>query len=123
MLMQMPGPRDIVIYLPGPRAFSVVQKPWGWAHILVQKPRGARGGMVTGQIDTCITTITTCQTAANKQRQCLQLYSSRLYVTDCVHSGTLEYFLDERIEKCFINIFWLLSQAVKLRQHGIDCFL
>ena len=123
MLMQMPGPRDIVIYLPGPRAFSVLQKPWGWAHILVQKPRGARGGMVTGQIDTCITTITTCQTAANKQRQCLQLYSSRLYVTDCVHSGTLEYFLDERIEKCFINIFWLLSQAVKLRQHGIDCFL
>ena len=123
MLMQMPGPRDIVIYLPGLRAFSVVQKPWGWAHILVQKPRGAREGMVTGQIDTCITTITTCQTAANKQRQCLQLYSSRLYVTDCVHSGTLEYFLDERIEKCFINIFWLLSQAVKLRQHGIDCFL
>ena len=106
MLMQMPGPRDIVIYLPGPRAFSVVQKPWGWAHILVQKPRGARGGMVTGQIDTCITTITTCQTAANKQRQCLQLYSSRLYVTDCVHSGTLEYFLDERMEKCFINIYF-----------------
>ena len=52
--MQMPGPRDIVIYWPGPRAFSVVQKPWGWEHILVQKPRGARGGMVTGQIDTCI---------------------------------------------------------------------
>ena len=87
------------------------------------KAPGCPGGMVTSQIDTCVTTITTCQTAANKQRQCLQLYSSRLYVTDCVHSGTLEYFLDERIEKCFINIFWLLSQAVKLRQHGIDCFL
>ena len=43
MLMQMQGPRDIVIYWPYPRAFSVVQKPWGWAHILVQKPRGARG--------------------------------------------------------------------------------
>ena len=42
-LMQMPGPRDIVIYWLGPRAFSVVQKPWGWAHISVQKPRGARG--------------------------------------------------------------------------------
>ena len=41
--MQMPGPRDIVIYRPGPRAFSVVQKPWGWAHILVQKHQGARG--------------------------------------------------------------------------------
>ena len=56
MLMQMPGPRDIVVYWPGPREFSVVQKPWGWAHISVQKPRGAGGGgMVTGQIDTCIT--------------------------------------------------------------------
>ena len=87
------------------------------------KAPGCPGGMVTGQIDICITTITTCQTAPNKQRQCLQLYSSRLYVTDCVHSSTLEYFLDERIEKCSINIFWLLSQAVKLRQHGIDCFL
>ena len=53
MLMQMPGPRDIVIDWPDPRAFSVVQKPWGWAHISVQKPRGARG-MLTGQIDTCI---------------------------------------------------------------------
>ena len=55
-LMQMSGPRDIVIYWSGPRAFSVVQKPWGWAHILVQKSWGARGGgMVTDQIDTCIT--------------------------------------------------------------------
>ena len=54
MLMQMPGPRNIVIYWPGPWAFSVVQKPWGWAHILVQKPQGARG-VVTVQIDTCIT--------------------------------------------------------------------
>ena len=53
----------------------------------------------------------------------MQFYSSRLYVTDCVHSGTLEYFLDEHIEKCSINIFWVLSQDVKLRQHGIDCFL
>ena len=53
--MQMPGPRDIVISWPDPRAFSLVQKPWGWAHILVQKPRGARGGMVTGQSDTRIT--------------------------------------------------------------------
>ena len=64
-LMEMPVPRDIVIYWPAlpPRAFSVVQKPWGWAHILVQKPWGwahilvqkpPGGGMVTGQIDTCI---------------------------------------------------------------------
>ena len=42
-LMQMPGPRDIVIYWPGPWAFSVVQKPRGWAQISVQKPLGARG--------------------------------------------------------------------------------
>ena len=53
MLMQMPDPGDIVIYWPDPQAFSVVQKPWGWTHISVQKPRGARG-VVTGQIDTCI---------------------------------------------------------------------
>ena len=52
-LIQMLGPRDIVIYWPGPRAFSVVQKPRDWAHILVQKPWGAQGG-VTSQIDTCI---------------------------------------------------------------------
>ena len=49
-----PGPRDIAIYWPGPWTFPVVQKPWRWAHILVQKPQCARG-MVTGQIDTCIT--------------------------------------------------------------------
>ena len=54
-LMQMPSPKDIVIYWAGPRAFSVVQKPWGWVHISVQKPRGSGGGgLVTGQIDTCI---------------------------------------------------------------------
>ena len=52
-LIQMPSPRDIIIYWPGLRAFSVVQKPQGWAHILVQKPRDA-WGMVTGQINTCI---------------------------------------------------------------------
>ena len=57
-LVQMPGPRDIIFYWPGPRAFSVVQKPRGWAHISVQKPRGA-GGVVTGQIDTCITEVVT----------------------------------------------------------------
>ena len=53
-LVQMPVPRDIILYWPGPRAFSVLQKLRGWAYISVQKPRGARG-MVTGQIDTCIT--------------------------------------------------------------------
>ena len=36
-----------------PGIFCCAKAP-GWAHISVQKPRGARGGMVTGQIDTCI---------------------------------------------------------------------
>ena len=53
-LIQTPGPRDIVIYRLGSRAFSVVQKAWGWAHISVQRPRGAtRRGTVTDQSDTC----------------------------------------------------------------------
>ena len=47
---------------------------------------------------------------------------SCMSLTD-IHSGTLEYFLDEHIERCSINIFWLLSLAVNLCQHGIDCFL
>ena len=56
-LIQMLSPRDIVIYWPSPWAFSVLQKPRDWAHILVQKPWGAQGGNgggLTGQIDTCI---------------------------------------------------------------------
>ena len=50
------GPQDIVIYRNSPRAFSVVQKPWGWTHFSVQKPRGASGGggLVSVQSDTCI---------------------------------------------------------------------
>ena len=54
MLIQMSGPRDIVIYWPGPRAFSVVHKLWGWAPHFGAKAPGCPGGMVTGQIDTCI---------------------------------------------------------------------
>ena len=54
-LMERPGQRGIFIYRPYPKAFSVVQKLKDWAHILVQKPQGARGGMVTGQCDTRIT--------------------------------------------------------------------
>ena len=42
-LIQVPGPKDIVIYRPDRQAVSVVEKPWGWAYILVQKPQGARG--------------------------------------------------------------------------------
>ena len=47
---------------------------------------------------------------------------SCMSLTD-IHSGTLEYFLDEHIERCSVKIFWLLSQAVNLCQHAIDCFL
>ena len=50
-LLQMPGPRDIVIYWPCPQAFSLVQKP-GAGHTFQCK---SRGGGVTGQNDTCIT--------------------------------------------------------------------
>ena len=88
-----------------------------------------------------------CQTVADKVRQlrndqtfavcgpvcvcmcvCGRAITIVLLIYSCVsltdiHSGTLEYFLDEHIGKCSINIFWLLTKAVKLCQHGIDCFL
>ena len=54
MLMQMSGPRDIVIYWPGPWAFSVVQKPWAGHTFQCKSPGVPRGGMVTSQIDICI---------------------------------------------------------------------
>ena len=41
-LMQIPDARDIVIYRPEPRKFSFARKPWGGAHISVEKPRGAQ---------------------------------------------------------------------------------
>ena len=66
-LIQMPGPRDIVIYWPGHWAFPVVQKPRGWAHMSVEKLQGARGGMVTGQIDTCITAFILSQTRPDQK--------------------------------------------------------
>ena len=56
-LMQIPALRDIVIYRPVPRAFFVVQKPWDWAQISVQKLRCPGGRVVTGQIDTCINSL------------------------------------------------------------------
>ena len=55
-------------------------------------------------------------------RPTVPLIYSCLPSTD-IRSRTSEYFLDEHIEKCSINIFWLLTQAVKLCQRGIDCFL
>ena len=63
-----------------------------------------------------VATITTCQTAANKVRQemikqgqcvcmcvCLRAITIVLLIYSCmsltdIHSGTLEYFLDEHIE-------------------------
>ena len=50
--MQMPGPRDIVIYRSGPREFSVVQRA---LRLGIHFGEKALGGMVTGQIDACIT--------------------------------------------------------------------
>ena len=55
MMMQMPDPKDIVIYWPGPRAFSIVQTPWGLGtHFGAKAPGCPGGGVVTSQIDTCI---------------------------------------------------------------------
>ena len=52
-LMQIPGPRDIVIYRPDPRAFSVVQS-LGAGHTFRCKSHGYPVEIATGQIDTCI---------------------------------------------------------------------
>ena len=37
-------PIDIVTYRLSHWVFYIVQKPWNWAHILVQKPQCAGGG-------------------------------------------------------------------------------
>ena len=42
----------IVIYRLSHWVFYIVQKPWNWAHILVQKPQSAGGGVIIGQSDT-----------------------------------------------------------------------
>ena len=53
-LMEMPGPRDIVIDRPNPRAFSVVLG----THFGAKAPGcPGEGGMVSGQIDTCINNV------------------------------------------------------------------
>ena len=43
-LMQMPGPRDIVIYRPAPGIFCCAKALRLGTHISVQRPRGAWGG-------------------------------------------------------------------------------
>ena len=52
-LMQMPGPRNIVIYWPALGHFILCKSP-GTGHTLRCKCPGVPGGMVNGQIDTCI---------------------------------------------------------------------
>ena len=53
-LMQMPGPRDIIIFRPAPAHFLLRKSPrTGHTHFGTKAP-GCPGGMVTGQIDTCI---------------------------------------------------------------------
>ena len=64
MLTQMPGPRDIVIYWPGPGHFLLRKSPGAGQHFGAKAP-GCPGGMVTGQIDTCI----------NRKKICKQLNS------------------------------------------------
>ena len=102
-LMQMPGPRGIVIYRPGPWAFSIVQKPWGWAHVSVQKPRGAqRGGVVTGQIDTCINSKIVGSTGAPSKAFVVFLFSDWLKPN----------LLRSRIERGFLDIFHAIFVAL-----------
>ena len=65
MLMQMPGPRDIVIYWPPPGHFMLCKSPGaghpfrckslGAGHPFRCKSPGVPGGIVTGQTDACIT--------------------------------------------------------------------
>ena len=52
-LVQMPGPRDIILYWPGPGHFLLCKSP-GAGHTFRCKSPGVPGGMVTSQIDTCI---------------------------------------------------------------------
>ena len=53
-LMQMPGPRDIVIYRLAPGHFLLSKSP-GAGYTFGAKAPGCRGeGIVTGEIDTCI---------------------------------------------------------------------
>ena len=81
MLMQMPDPRDMTSSFigPAPGHFRLCQKPWGLAHISVQKPRGApAGGMVAGQIDTCITLSPFCRTRGVLVWECAITISTRL---------------------------------------------
>ena len=54
MLMQMLCPRDIVIYWPDPRGNFCCAKALGLGTHFGAKAPGCPGGMVTGQIDTCI---------------------------------------------------------------------
>ena len=52
---QMPAPKKLSQQIPAPRAKARMQKPQGGGKLLVQIPGGAReGGMVMGEIDTCI---------------------------------------------------------------------
>ena len=53
--MQMPGPRDILNLLARPPGIFCCAKALGLGAHFGAKAPGCPGGMVTGQIDTCIT--------------------------------------------------------------------
>ena len=56
MSMQMPGPRDILNLLAWPLGIFCCAKALGLGtHFGAKAPGCLGGGMVTGQIDTCIT--------------------------------------------------------------------
>ena len=115
-LMQMPGPRDIVIYWPSPWAFSFVQKPWGWAHISVQKPQGAWGGMVTGQIDTCITSDFFKGVQSKEVKNCLYTTFKKRRIIMRIFSLIVIKFICARVQFHFTSLTNLFSRDQSRRK-------
>ena len=85
-LIQMPGPRDIVIYRPTPGHFLLCKRP-GAGHTFRCKSPRVPGGMVTGQIDTCIT----CENCVDQPNEDLQ--------TKCIDFNVLEIMKSKEIMK------------------------
>ena len=70
MSMQMPGPRDILNLLARPPGHFLLCKSPGAGHTFRCKSPGVPGGgMVTGQIDTCITSAEESIVVARKLTQ------------------------------------------------------
>ena len=66
MLMQMPGPRDILNLLARPPGIFCCAKALGLGTHFGAKAPGCPGGMVTSQIDTCINALSPCTCPPNR---------------------------------------------------------